>query len=70
MANSLFGIDMNKIVDGGWTLSSAWEYYTVNVKYLNTMTHEQFCAEYPEAAQEIERVSKLQDKLKQMLEEK
>lgn len=64
------GIDLHQIVNGQ-TLAQAWEYYTINVKYLGTMTHEQFCEEFPEAAKAIARATHLQaqwEKLAQSLE--
>jgi hypothetical protein len=54
------GVDMNAIFDG-LPLSQQWEFYTINVKMLGTMTHEEFCLERPQAAKEIERASKLMD---------
>ena len=62
------GIELNKIYDG-YTLGSLWEMYTVNVKILGTLTHEQFCAEHPGAAKELERASKIIDKLNKLAEE-
>jgi hypothetical protein len=59
------GIDMNAIYDG-WSLSESWAYYTINVKILKTMTHEQFCAERPNAAREIERASKIIDRMERL----
>lgn len=64
--NSL--IDMSKIVDG-FTLAQMWQYYTVNVKYLGTVTHEQFCKEYPESAAAIAEATRKQQRLKELLEE-
>ena len=61
------GVDLHKIVDGR-TLGDLWQFYTVNVKYLGSLTHEQFCKEFPEAAQEIERASAVQEKLTRLLE--
>ena len=63
------GVDLNKIVDGR-TLSDIWQYYTINVKYLETMTHEQFCKEFPESAREIGHASRIQDKLEKLVEDK
>lgn len=62
------GIDLNEIVDG-MTLGAQWEYYTVNVKYLQTMTHEDFCRERPNAAKAIERASRILDKLNDLVEQ-
>ncbi len=42
------GVDLTRVIDGR-TLDQWWQYYTINVKYLETMTHEQFKEEYPEA---------------------
>ena len=64
MQNGL--IDLSKIVDGK-TLGDHWQYYTVNVKMLEVMTHEQFCVEFPNAAREIARASELQNKLAALL---
>jgi hypothetical protein len=62
------GVDLNKICDGR-TLGSLWEFYTINVKKLGTMTHEQFVLEFPEAAKEIERASKIMDRLNELVQE-
>lgn len=56
------GINFSQIVDGRWTLEDAWKFYTYNVKYLGTVTHDQFCKDFPESAQEIEKASKIWDK--------
>lgn len=62
------GVDMGKIVDG-MPLAAQWQYYTVNVKKLGTMTHEQFCLERPNAAREIERACRILEKLGRLVEE-
>lgn len=61
------GVDMNKIVDGK-TLSDSWQFYTVNVKYLQSMTHEDFCAEFPESAREIKLASDVMNRLQALLQ--
>lgn len=66
--NFLPGINMNEIVDGH-TLAEIWQYYTVNVKYLETVSHEQFCKEYPNAAVAIERASRIMDKMNKLAQE-
>lgn len=63
------GVNLNKQVDGKWSLQDAWHYYTVNVKLLGTISHEQFCQENPEAATEIENAAHIQEKLSKLLEE-
>lgn len=62
------GVDMSAIYDGR-TLGSSWEYYTVNVKLLGTLSHEQFVRERPNAAREIERACKILEKLGRLVEE-
>lgn len=60
-------INLSKVVDGK-TLGDHWQFYTVNVKYLETLTHAQFCEEFPNAAIEIARASEMQDKLAALLD--
>ena len=55
-------LDLNQIVDGK-TLSEHLQFYTVNVKYLHSVTHEQFCSEFPNAAAQIARANEQMDKL-------
>jgi hypothetical protein len=64
----MLGFNLNKICDGR-VLSDTWRFYTVNVKYLQTMTHAEFCEEFPESAREIERACRAQEKLAALLEE-
>ena len=63
------GVNLNAVVDGK-TLADHWQFWTVNVKYLESMTHDQFCAEFPNAAREIERATKIQNKLAEMVQER
>lgn len=65
---ALVGINLNKLIDGK-TLSDHWQYYTINVKKLETMTHAEFCQEFPNAAQEIQAVSELLDRLETSVKE-
>lgn len=48
MPNPLFP-ELSTLVDGK-TLEEHWQYYTVNVLLLGSLSHEQFCKEFPEAA--------------------
>ncbi len=59
------GVDLNQIVDGK-PLGDHWQYYTVNVKRLETMTHEEFCATWPHAAAAIDRASAVLDRLEKL----
>lgn len=59
-------IDNSKIVDGK-TIGDHRQFYTVNVKYLGTLTHEQFCAEFPNAAAEMQRIHEMQERLAALL---
>lgn len=60
------GINLNAIVDGK-TILDHWQFWTVNVRYLEVMTHEQFCREFPNAAREIERATRIQNELAKMV---
>lgn len=51
----------------GRTLGDWRQYYTVNVKMLQSMSHEQFCLENPEAAHEMERLTEIQNKLAELV---
>ena len=62
------GVDMSAIYDG-YPLSASWEFYTINVKKLGTLTHERFCLERPNAAREIERACRILEKLEKLVEE-
>lgn len=64
---ALLGVDLNKIMDRGKTLGDIWNFYTINVKYLETLTHEQFCQEFPLAAQELQRITAMQNRLAELL---
>lgn len=50
------------------TLADQWQYYTVNVKILGTMTHEQFVKERPNAAAAIEKASRFMDAMARLVE--
>lgn len=63
---SIPGVDMNMLTDKG-PLHAAYNYYTINVNLLHTMTHDEFCAEFPVAAREIARANAILDKLDQLL---
>ena len=60
------GVDLSQVVDG-WTLSDLWQFYTINVKYLGNLTHEEFVEKYPNGAREIERASKQLAKLEKLI---
>lgn len=62
MATYIPGVDLNRIIDGK-TIAAHWEFWTINVKYLESMTHAQFCLEFPNAAREIKRATNIQNKL-------
>lgn len=67
MSITIPGVNLNEILDG-YTLADNWTYYTVNVKLLGTLSHEQFCLERPNAAKAIERASRVMDKLAALVE--
>ena len=69
MAIFIPGVNLAQIVDGKWTLEQAWSYYTMNVSTLQTISHEQYCLDFPESAREIERASKIWDKWDAMMKE-
>ena len=60
------GIDLNEIVDGK-TIAQHWQYWTINVRHLNSMTPEQFIREYPNAYERIKRANDILDKLDKLL---
>jgi hypothetical protein len=68
MAVTTLNSELGMIVEGR-TINDHWSYYTVNVKLLKTMTHEQWCAEFPKAAAIIQRLSERENKLKELLGE-
>lgn len=59
-------IDNSKIVDGK-TLGDHRQFYTVNVKYLETLTHDDFCREFPNAAREMQRIQEMEERLAALL---
>ena len=65
--NNLFP-ELHLVVEGR-KISESMQFYTVNVLYLETMTHEQFCSEFPETAKIIEKINQKQKALEKLLGE-
>ena len=65
--NSLFP-ELNLIVEGRKVSDSAM-FYNVNVLILATMTHEEFCAEFPETSKILNEYTRKQEKLQILLSE-
>lgn len=62
----MFGFpEMDKIVEGR-KVSELYTFYTVNVIHLETMTHEQFVQEFPEAAKLIEMMNSRMKKIEEI----
>lgn len=60
--------ELYEVVEGQ-TVKEHWLYYTTNVIYLGTVSHEQFVAEFPEAAKRIKSINEKQEKFKTLLGE-
>lgn len=52
----------SQVVEGK-TVKQHWEFYTINVLLLETMTHEQFASEFPEAMKILTKLSERMGRL-------
>lgn len=68
MTNYIPGVDLSQMVDGQ-TLGALWNFYSINVNHLETMTHEQFAAEFPNATRELERIKTLEAQREQDMQD-
>lgn len=62
------GIDLSEVVDGQ-SLQDWWHYHTVNVKYLGTLTHEQFYKEHPVVTEKLAQACLVLEKLDKLVKE-
>lgn len=62
MATYVPGVDWNRIIDGK-TLGAHADYYAINVLRMESLSHDQFCLEFPNAARELKRASTIKNKM-------
>ena len=61
------GYNENEVVDGK-SLYDHYQYYSVNVLRLGTLSHEDFCKAWPNAAEKIRKANEALDKLEALLQ--